>query len=121
MGEVEHVGRREVRLGDGEVLGRSLELGSIGRSPDVNEVGRGDGEVLGRSAKLGSARRSPKVNEVERGDGEVLRRSVALDGTSWGNASQWEVDQDDREVLEKSVELGDARRSPEVNDDSRRA
>ena len=37
MGEVRHAGRREVGLGDGEVLGRSVELDAAGRLLEVNE------------------------------------------------------------------------------------
>ena len=46
-GEVGNVGWREVRRGDGEVIGRSVELDSIGWG-DAGwwEVGWGDGEVV---------------------------------------------------------------------------
>ena len=37
MGKVGHASRGEVRLGDGEVLGRSVELSGAGRSLEVNE------------------------------------------------------------------------------------
>ena len=41
MGKVRHAGWREVKLGNGEVLKRFVELGGAGRSPEVNkEVGR---------------------------------------------------------------------------------
>ena len=65
MGKVKNVGgAREVGWGDGEVLGRFVELnctcwGAVGR----REVERGDGEVLERSIKLDGARRSLEVND----------------------------------------------------------
>ena len=40
---------------------------------------------------------------------------------SSGDAGQWEVELGDREVLERSVELSGAGRSPEVNEEAGRA
>ena len=70
MGKVGHASWGEVRLGDGEVLGRSVELSGAGRSLEVNEeageqspcpmwVGGGGGVVwMGKSTR----KRFPQTN-----------------------------------------------------------
>ena len=64
MGKVRNAGWQEVGRGDGELLGRSVELGSTGWGDAGRwEVRLGDGEVLWRSIELGGAGRSLYVNK----------------------------------------------------------
>ena len=78
VGKVGHVGRREVRRGDRELLGKFIELdgtgwGDVGR----REVELGDGEVLGRSVELDGVGRSLEVNKEL---GRVESMSTTDDG-----------------------------------------
>ena len=54
-------------------------------------------------------------------DGEGLKRSVELDDTCWGDVGRREVGLGDGEVRGRSVELGGAGRSLEVNNEARKA
>ena len=66
MGEVEHVGRLEVKLGDREVLERFVELGGAGRSLEVNEeVGRAESVFTTGDAGLGGRERENTLHKLD--------------------------------------------------------
>ena len=81
---------REVRRGDGEVLGRFMEhKGTSWGDASWREVRQGDGEVLGRSIELDGVGRSFEANdEARRAESVSIISDVEMGGGGGGVREQ---------------------------------